>query len=206
MKLEEAVQLFDRQLPLDTAWLVIGGVRIGVPYCCHSPVVEKSKEGFARLYCLECGREIRQLGRQWVVTDWGRKGISFLGLNAALTVEASREMARSSVPDNLEKAAAPASLGGDERRRFDQIEHYVKYWDEDAIIGGWLPDETWEDVPTWGDVVALARSQRELEGEVERLRGLLSELLPITDDVPGVDARPYRDIAERCRAALVRKP
>lgn len=99
MKLEEAVQLFDRQLPLDSAWLVLHGTRIGVPYCCDCPVVENSREGFTRLYCQVCGREIREVGRQWVVSDWGRKGISFLRLNAALTVEASREMARSSVPD-----------------------------------------------------------------------------------------------------------
>lgn len=192
MKLEEAIQLFDIHAPTDDA--------IAIPTCCNLPVVQNSQDGISRIACLECGREIREVGRQWVVSDWGRKGINLLGLNGALTVEASKEMARSSVPDNLEKAAAPASLGGDERRRFDQIEHYVKYWDEDAIIGGWLPDETWEDVPTWGDLVALARSQRELEGEVERLRAALQEILDLTGNLKYFYARHI------AAAALERKP
>ena len=75
MTLKEAVQVFDRVQPVDSCWLTIDGEQVGVPYCCNLPVVENSQNGIPRLYCIICGRTIRQIGRQWIITKWGEKGI-----------------------------------------------------------------------------------------------------------------------------------
>lgn len=181
MTLEEAVQFFDL---VDD--LVDTTDAIGIPTCCDLPVVQNSTDGFNRISCLECGREIRQVGRQWVVSDWGRKGINLLKLNGALTVEASRAMAQTTVPDNLEMVASGSGAGGDERRRFDEIGRfgmpldgiqryvYAQACRGSLYIGDSLPGESNVDsTPTWGDLLALLRTQRELEGEVERLRAAL---------------------------------
>lgn len=120
MKLEEAIQFFDRVLPLDAAWLVIDGERIGVPYCCDSPVVENSQGD--RIACLDCGREIRLVARQWVVSNWGRKGINLLRLNAPLQVEAARAMAQSTIPENLDIAPESSSGGGADSGHCDDAE------------------------------------------------------------------------------------
>ncbi len=67
MTLEEAIQVFDYVLPLDSA--------IGVPYCCGIPVTQNSQNGNQQIYCGACGRAIEPVARQWVVAAWGSKGI-----------------------------------------------------------------------------------------------------------------------------------
>jgi hypothetical protein len=82
MTLKEAVQFFDHVLPIDSAWLVIHGERVGVPYCCDIPVTENSQNGVARIFCGLCKREIRQVGQQWIVSNWGHRGIKMPEINA----------------------------------------------------------------------------------------------------------------------------
>lgn len=82
---------------------------------------------------------------------------------------------------NLDTSLEGSNVGGDERRRFDQIEHYASSRPASLILGPRLPAESWVATPTWGDLVALARSQRELEGKVERLRAALAEMVDLCE-------------------------
>jgi hypothetical protein len=81
LTLQEAVQVFDRTIPVDSAWIVEGGERVGVPYCCNIPVAQNSQDGVARLYCDRCRREIRQVSQQWIVHNWGDRGIKLPSMN-----------------------------------------------------------------------------------------------------------------------------
>lgn len=72
MTLEEAIELFDRVVPLDS---VTDGVQVGVPYCCECPVIQNTQGGANRIYCPMCGREIQQAGQKWIVSNWGRRGL-----------------------------------------------------------------------------------------------------------------------------------
>lgn len=95
--------------------------------------------------------------------------------------------------DNLEKEGECSCVGGDERRRFDQIESYAATWPPSLIVGRRLPEASWESTPTWGHVVALARSQRELEAQVKaKTDPLLEQLLNADEEI------------ERLRRALER--
>lgn len=184
MTLEEAIQLFDL---VDD--LVDTTDAVGIPTCCNLPVVQNSQDGISRIACLECGREIREVGRQWVVSDWGRKGISFLRLNAALTVEASREMARSSVPDNLEAAAAPAGLGGGVSRPCDISDL--------AFLSAREADELLDAIRE-GDPFARLRDEN------ERLRTLIQFALERLRDFPPTIGRA--DLERQLVEGLERKP
>lgn len=53
---------------------------IGIPVCCNLPVVKDSHDGQEKFYCLECHRTIALIGRQWVVSNWGSKGLKFIFL------------------------------------------------------------------------------------------------------------------------------
>ena len=70
MTLENVLSVFDEVRP-------DGDVK-----CCGvSVVMLKERE----VYCLKCSRKIQAIGRQWMVTDWGTKGINLrwvAGLNA----------------------------------------------------------------------------------------------------------------------------
>ena len=46
-----------------------------VPYCCNLPVVMNSQTGITRIYCSTCGRGVKQVGGQWMIENWGSKGI-----------------------------------------------------------------------------------------------------------------------------------
>jgi hypothetical protein len=181
VKLEEAIQFFDIPAPTDDAQHIRETTKmVAIPICCGIPVVQNSQDGISRIACLECGREIQEVGRQWVVSDWGRKGIKLLGLNAALTVEAGREMARSKVPNNLEEAAAPASLGGGVSRTYASL--------SDAEV-----DELIEAIHE-GDSFARLRDEN------ERLRTALQAILDLTGNLKYFYARHI------AAAALERNP
>jgi hypothetical protein len=68
--LEEAYGMFDRSETRSD-----GEREITVPYCCGLPVVQRSSDGVPTIYCGVCRRTVTNLGRQWVVTQWGTKGI-----------------------------------------------------------------------------------------------------------------------------------
>jgi hypothetical protein len=49
---------------------------IGTVRCCGLPVVMTSdSEGRPRIYCLKCRRTIGELARQWLILNWGTRGI-----------------------------------------------------------------------------------------------------------------------------------
>jgi hypothetical protein len=33
------------------------------------------RDGTPKIYCMVCGRTVSEVARQWVVTEWGKKGI-----------------------------------------------------------------------------------------------------------------------------------
>lgn len=72
MTLAEAVLVFDRiEHPP-------GQEAIGIPYCCGQPVIQNiqdSQDELNRIYCPRCGRTVRQIGRQWMIVEWGANGI-----------------------------------------------------------------------------------------------------------------------------------
>jgi len=76
LTLAEAIKLFDRMEPGQDFWFTIDGESVGIPYCCELPVVLNSQDGVSIIHCQKCGRTIQFLS-QWVVTDWGTKGIKF---------------------------------------------------------------------------------------------------------------------------------
>lgn len=106
--------------------------------------------------------------------------------------------------DNLDIARQSSGGGGDARRRFDEFERYFKARISSEFVSIYQPREA-QSMPTWGDLVALARSQRELEGEVERLRAALQLIADTRDgtlnNVPRVSLSQCVEIA---RAALER--
>ena len=68
--LVEAFEVFDVvRAAYDPAWAA------GIPYCCGLPVTMDSHDGRTRIYCLRCGRTIQKLAGQWVVAEWGSRGI-----------------------------------------------------------------------------------------------------------------------------------
>lgn len=44
-------------------------------YCCIVPPVMDSTDGTPRIKCIVCGRTVGKVGLQWVVLEWGSKGI-----------------------------------------------------------------------------------------------------------------------------------
>jgi len=105
LTLNEAVKIFDRLEPLnprihadckpEEKWLAVDGQRIGIPYCCEEPVVTvvmNDQAGFSMISCRQCGRTISYLAQQWVITNWGSKGIKL----PRPTPEADRD------PDEIE--------------------------------------------------------------------------------------------------------
>jgi hypothetical protein len=77
MTLTEAFQIFDTVIPPDefSQNLTIDGERLGVPYDCNVPVVLNTQDGVAKLSCVVCKLTISQTAEQWIVTEWGSRGI-----------------------------------------------------------------------------------------------------------------------------------
>lgn len=43
--------------------------------CCGASLVLNSQDGVSRIYCPRCKREVREVAGQWVVHEWGERGI-----------------------------------------------------------------------------------------------------------------------------------
>lgn len=66
----------------------------GDGYCCVVPPVMDSSDGKPRIKCIVCGRTIAKVGQQWVVSDWGEKGIRMRGTQGAARLKAAIQSAR----------------------------------------------------------------------------------------------------------------
>jgi hypothetical protein len=79
MTLTEAFQLFDRVTPPEKDWFTIEGEHVGVPVDCGVSVVLNTSDGMAKLSCSVCGLQLAEIAGQWVVVEWGKRGIRLLG-------------------------------------------------------------------------------------------------------------------------------
>ncbi len=82
--LTQAFQVFDSVMPPQPDWFTIdlsvpGGTRVGVPVDCGVPVVLRTSDGRAKLVCLVCGLEIAEIAGQWMIVEWGKRGIRMPG-------------------------------------------------------------------------------------------------------------------------------
>jgi hypothetical protein len=73
--LSEAMQIADRVTPPDPDWPPVDGERVGIPFDCNVPMILNSTDGVARLRCCVCGLTLSLIARQWIVTEWGSRGI-----------------------------------------------------------------------------------------------------------------------------------
>lgn len=77
--LTQAFQLFDEVLPPVVGWYTIDGEHLGFPMDCGVSVVLNTSDGMAKLSCSVCGLQLAQIAGQWVVVEWGKRGIRLLG-------------------------------------------------------------------------------------------------------------------------------
>ena len=75
MKLAQAVQVFDYVVPAQPSWRTVDGDNVGIPICCGQTVVEDSTNGLEKILCRRCGLTIAHIAGQWVVIEWGGRGI-----------------------------------------------------------------------------------------------------------------------------------
>ncbi len=86
-------------------------------------------------------------------------------------------------PDNPESSRSHGGDRGDARSRFDNVEGFAKHRPLDQYICDRRPGEWLLPVPTWGDLVDLVESRRELEAEVDRLRSCLRTFANRLDEI-----------------------
>jgi hypothetical protein len=67
----EAVQIFESPLPNEA----LDGERLGIPFDCNVPMILNSTDGVARLRCCVCGLTLSLIAKQWIITEWGSRGI-----------------------------------------------------------------------------------------------------------------------------------
>jgi hypothetical protein len=69
----EALYVFDRVDPLPE--LAEYGELAAAPVCCNVSVRLNSTDGVSKLSCCVCGLTLTEIAGQWIITDWGTRGI-----------------------------------------------------------------------------------------------------------------------------------